>query len=60
MAEYLIKWNAGYGESVEAIEADNGSDAIDWAYENWKDEAEGQAEYSADLMTDALREEHGL
>ena len=60
MPQYLIKWDAGCGESVDEITVKNHEEALNWAYDEWKDEAESNAEYSAEEMTDELREEHDL
>ena len=44
---WIIKWNAGYGQSAEIVEADSHDDAQDMAYELWREEAEGSSDYSA-------------
>lgn len=57
MAKFIIKWDAGLGDSHEEIEAEN-QDAADMiAYEAWKEEAETNANYSAELWTEELAEE---
>ena len=60
MSAYLIRWNTGYGDSDEVVEAASQEEADKIAYEAWKEEAESQAYYSAEVMTDELREEWGL
>ena len=60
MGKYLIKWNVGYGENYDEIEADNQKEAEEAAYQSWRDEAESNADYSAEPMTDELREEYNL
>lgn len=60
MGKWLIYWNAGYGENREVIEADNEDDAQAAAYEAWREEAEGNADYGADRLTKELAEEHDL
>ena len=60
MKKYIIRWDAGFGESYEVIEAGNEDEAVDWAYENWKEEAEGNAKYSADEYSEELAVELGL
>ena len=37
---YVIKWDAGYGESIQLIKARSLEQAEAEAYEAWKDEAE--------------------
>jgi len=58
--KYIISWNAGYGDSNEIIEVNSLSDAQEWAYEEWKEEAEASAEYKAEEYTEELAEELGL
>lgn len=47
MPKYIIRWNAGYGDCYDEIEADNEEEAEIAAYEAWKEDAEGNAEYEA-------------
>lgn len=60
MPKYLIEWNAGYGKSYEAIEADSLRDAEKAAFQAWKDEAESNAEFGAKELTRDVAEEYGL
>lgn len=60
MKKYLIKWDAGYGESQEVISAESQKDADTWAYEIWKEEAENNADYIALELTPEVAEEHDL
>ena len=60
MEKYVIIWNAGYGDSAEIIECASKDDALEEAYQMWKEEAEGQAEYSAVPFSKEIAEEHGL
>lgn len=60
MPKYLIEWDAGYGKSYEAIEADSLEAAQAEAYQTWKDEALSNAEYSAKELTRDVAEEYGL
>jgi hypothetical protein len=46
MKKWIIQWNAGYGDSYETIEAENYDDALDEAYQYWKEEVESNADYS--------------
>lgn len=58
--KYIITWDAGYGESQEVIDADTFEDALDWAGQNWQEEAEQNAKYDAIPYTEDLAEEYGL
>ena len=44
---FIISWNAGFGPTNEIIECDDFSVAIKEAYEGWKEEVEGNADYNA-------------
>lgn len=52
MPYFIIKWNAGYGDSYLLIEDDNQDEAQECAYNMWKEEAENQADYSAKPYSD--------
>lgn len=58
--KFIIRWNIGYGDSVDIIEADNQELADREAYDLWRDEVEGDADYEALEYTEELAEEHGL
>ena len=47
MAKYTIHWDAGYGKTVEVIEAESMDDAEKQAHEQWKEEAEMNGDYGA-------------
>ena len=55
--KYIITWNAGYGENYEVIEADSHEEAFKAAYEEWRNEAEDNADYSAEPWTQEREEE---
>ncbi len=58
MPKYIIKWNAGYGDEFEEVEAENEKAATISAYEQWRDEIESNASYSTvGLSTDELKRE---
>ena len=42
---YIIEWDAGYGNKYKEIEADNAEEAEKIAYEQWREDAESQARY---------------
>lgn len=60
MPKYIISWDAGYGDIHEVIEAKNNDEALEVAYEQWKEEAETNAIYRAEPYTEELADEHGL
>jgi len=51
MPYYVIKFDFGYGPQAEVVEADNQKEATEIAYETWRENAENNAEYSAELAT---------
>lgn len=51
MPKFIIKWDIGYGENAEVIEASNEADAEMAAYERAKEDFESQASYSAEPYT---------
>ncbi len=60
MAKYFIKWDIGYGESYEVIEAETQEEALSIAYEHWREESENQSNYDAELFTKDIAENYGL
>lgn len=61
MAKYLVIYDIGYGEQTEVVELENpsGSDLEDAAYEVWKEHAENNANYRAELLTKELADNYG-
>jgi len=57
MAKYIIRWNAGYGDSYEVIDAESQEKADIQAYEQWREETESNADYDASEYTKELAEE---
>lgn len=51
MPKYLIRYDYGYGDEIEVIDATGQASADDAAYAAWLKGAKGQALYSADLLT---------
>lgn len=60
MKKYIIMWDCGYGKNYEAIEADSIEEAQKEAYEQWREEAESNADYDAEEYTEELAEDLGL
>ena len=59
MAQFIIKWDAGYGYSYLEVEADSAEEAMQHAYEEWKAEAENNADYDVvGEATDDLRDDY--
>ena len=52
MGRYVINWDAGYGTSYTIIEANNQDEADIESYLMWKDEAESNADYGAELLSE--------
>ncbi len=57
---YLLTWNSGYGTGYAVSDAETHQEAIDEAYEMWKEEAESNSEYEAQELTLELCEEWGI
>lgn len=60
MAKYIIRWDAGYGDEYEVIDAPDQVKAKRAAYELWRDAVESNADYDAQEYTDELAEDLGL
>lgn len=60
MPKFIITWNAGYGDNVEVVTADNQRDAQMIAYEMAREEFESSADYTATPLTKDSAEEYGL
>lgn len=58
--KYIIMWDAGYGMNYDVVEAESYGKAEIMAYDEWKEEAESNATFSAMEYTDELAEEYGL
>ena len=58
MKEYIIFWDAGYGKQYECVEVKSEEDAESYAYEQWREEVESNAEYGAMLATEELKEDY--
>ncbi len=61
MPKYIIRWDYGFGDNYDEIEADSvdGADAI--AYDIWREDIEHQADYEVienKEATDKMREEY--
>jgi len=60
MARFIIRYNAGYGDDYEVIDADNMEDAEKYAYEQWRQIAEDSADYEAMEYSEKLAKEFGI
>lgn len=54
--KYLITWDVGYGTNFDTIEADTFEEAEEMAYECWREDAESNANYSAEIWTEEAEE----
>lgn len=60
MPKFIIRWNSGYGNSFEVVDADDIEDANEKAYSSWHDEVESNADYDAVEYTEENADEAGL
>jgi len=60
MTKYIIRWDAGYGDSVEIIEAESHNEAQEVAAESWNEEIQANADYEAKEFTLENAHEHDL
>lgn len=60
MPKFIISWDAGYGNSWDIVEADTEEKALEIAHEEWKEEAEGNAGYTAEPYTKERAIDEGL
>lgn len=44
--KYIVKINYGYGYEYEEVEAEGEDEALEMAYEAWRDAVETNADYS--------------
>ena len=59
--EYIIKWNSGFGDEYDVVDADSEQAARDMAYEQWKEEAENNAVYGVvGEATKELKDTYGV
>ena len=58
MAKYIIKWNTGYGDNYDEVEAKDEEEAEQIAYEAWRSDVEDQADYEAMEWTEELAEDY--
>lgn len=60
MPQFIIRWNAGYGDEYEAIEAENLEEAEKCAYEQWRETAESNADFEAEEYSEEKAEEYRI
>ena len=58
--KWIITWNAGYGTSAEVVEAETEEKAMEEAYERWREEAENNADYSAEPYSEELARDYEI
>ena len=61
MAKYVIRWDSGYGEQWDVVEAESYEHTEQEAYFAWRDQVESYTDYSALSGEEAsqLIEDHG-
>lgn len=60
MSKYIIRWNVGYGDSYDEVEAENLDGAVSLAFESWREEAESNADYDAEPWDAHKAYDYGL
>ncbi len=58
--KFFITWDCGFGASHDVIDAPNMAEAEKAAYEVWREEAENNATYDAEPLTQEIIEDWGL
>ena len=53
----MIKYNYGYGDEFDIVEAKDQNEADEMAYEAWKENAENQAVYESVELTPEIEED---
>lgn len=57
--KYIIKWDAGYGNQYDEVEADNYDEAMRMAERCWEEEVANNADYDVvGEWTEELAEEY--
>ncbi len=59
MTKYLIHWDAGYGKTTAVVDVEDEEKANEAAYDSWKEEAESNADWGAEILTKENAEENG-
>lgn len=60
MAKWIIIWDAGYGDSADVVEADTYEEALEMAHDQWFEDAQSNADYSAYEYTQDRAEAYGV
>ncbi len=60
MPNFIISWDAGYGAVHMEVDAENEEEAEKMAYQEWKEDVESNAKYSAEPYTEEMAQEYGL
>ncbi len=60
MPKFIIIWNTGYGDSAEVVEVVTQEVANMEAYEQWREEAENNADYKAIPYTQEDAEDYDV
>ncbi len=57
---YIIRWDSGYGDNYDVIKVEDHETALDYAYKAWKEEAENNSDYDAELATEEALDNIGF
>lgn len=60
MPKFIIKWDVGFGENAEIVEADNYAEAEKEAYQCAKEDFENNSSYSAEPYSLEEAQNYGL
>ena len=59
--KYIIQWNSGYGNMYETIEVETEEEAKGYAYEQWRQDAEDNADYGIQCeWSEEAAEDYGV
>lgn len=60
MPKFLIRWNAGYGDNIEVIEAENKEKADRYAYDQWNQQVQDESDYESKEIPDNVVDCDGI
>lgn len=60
MPKFIIRWNVGYGDNLEVVDANSETEARNLAYQSWREESENSADYGTLPYTQDNCEDYDL
>lgn len=60
MGKFIAKWNSGYGNNCEVIEAENMEEALRYAEDLCREEMESNIDFGAEPLTKESAEDYGF